>query len=395
MVTDAESSLVEIAYAEQDSWDTIPTSKDMQVLRTTGESLSQDADFTTSDELRQDGQIPERTRTSVQAGGDINGKLSYGTYDTWFEHALRSTFSTELGLSGQIDADSTNDTFVSDSTGSGVDMSEIETGQWIKTSGFTDSDLNDYWYVTAVDTSTDSAHEVSVRSSVPTDETGDGDEAIDGSFIRNGVDKKLLYLEKYFSDIGEYNYYPGCRIDGFQLNATNQSLVELTFSTLGKEELTDNQSSQGAGWLSTNSNPIFNTGENILRMIEGGNDLPAQEFSLGVENSVRTKGVLGQPTTRETGIGDFDLTGSLSAYLNDQTLYKKWTNADETDFSIILEDPDGNAYIMTIFRANLTDGSEEADGPNDDVIQDFDYGAQMDDDAGETDKTFQIDKFSA
>jgi len=394
MPTYANADEAELYYAEETDWAEDPSaqSNTLEELRFTQESLKQDTSTEESEEIRGDRQQADQVRTFLEAGGGIQFELSFASFDTLIEHALMDSFSTALGISGTISSDDANNQFTSDTSASGPDLADVAEGQWISVDGFTDDSLNDYWYVESTDTS-GTTHKLTVRSSISVSETGDGDETIDGSYIRNGTTKKSLFIEENFTDVGEYNYYTGMRVNEFSISFDNQSKVTGSFDFMGKEEVTDNQTSQGSGTNAANTNDVFNTSNHIPRFVEGGSVLePVQNFDLTLTNNVRNRAILGSETSVESGVGSIDLSGSMEAYFTDQNLYKKYIDFDETSFSILSEDPAGNAYIITIFKANLTDGSENADGTDSDVTQPFDWNSKVDDATG---KMIQIDKISA
>lgn len=391
-MADADTSMIELFYEEETNWGQIPGGT-LQELRFTGEDLSQDTQTQASDEIRGDRQVSDQTRVSFEASGPINYELTYGTFDDFFAHALMDSWSAEVNISASdIGVDASAQEFTSP-TGSGTDFTanNISVGQWVKADGFSNTGNNDYWYVTSVAEDAlgvrDNAGNLSTEAAGPT-------VTVDGSTIRNGTTKKSLFIEKHYSDIGEYNYYTGMRVNTWDLSFQQESKVTGSFGFHGKEEVTDNQSSQGSGTNGVNSNQVFNTGDHLPRFVEGGSVFaPARQFTLSLQNQVRPRPALGQQASRETGVGTIGLSGTLQAYFSDPATYKKYLNFTDTSFSMIAEDKAGNGYIFTIHDANFTDGGAPGDSVDSDVIQTFNWSSKVHD--SEPKKMIQIDRFSA
>jgi len=100
-------------------------------VRTSDMSLTPQTSFTTSREIRSDGQIADRVMTDLMAGGNINGELSYGG-------------NLVTVTSGQISANSGTSKFSAPNT----TFANIAVGDWIQFHR-PGSANNGYWYVTA------------------------------------------------------------------------------------------------------------------------------------------------------------------------------------------------------------------------------------------------------
>ena len=97
-MTFANSSETQVAFvAETGGWGITPATPALQKMRITGESLTQDIQTVTSDEIRPDAEIADLIQVGESASGDLNFELSFGPeFDTLFEHALRGAFATNV-----------------------------------------------------------------------------------------------------------------------------------------------------------------------------------------------------------------------------------------------------------------------------------------------------------
>jgi hypothetical protein len=93
----ANSNQVGLAIWEESTFGTLPVAQDLASVRFTSESLSKRTSSSISQELRTDRQIADIVRTSIGAGGSIEGEFSYGSaagvssaQDLLIEAALQS-----------------------------------------------------------------------------------------------------------------------------------------------------------------------------------------------------------------------------------------------------------------------------------------------------------------
>ena len=111
MAADANSA--EIRFVEETTYGTTPSGPPtLQVLRYTSDSLKQTTDSTTSNEIRADRAIADVIRTGARAVGDINGELSYGTYD----ELIRAAYLDTAYSSAINDTDTTYSMVASDNS---------------------------------------------------------------------------------------------------------------------------------------------------------------------------------------------------------------------------------------------------------------------------------------
>jgi len=73
-----------------------PASPELQVLRSTGTTLGLSKNVNESKELRADRQTSDVRHGTQRVGGDINGELSFGTYDDLIEAAFCGTWDTDV-----------------------------------------------------------------------------------------------------------------------------------------------------------------------------------------------------------------------------------------------------------------------------------------------------------
>lgn len=382
----ADTSQSSVYYAEESTWAT-PASGTYNELRVTGESLSETKNTVTSEEIRSDRQTADVQQTAVSAEGDIDFEFSFATFDDLFEGALLNRFDGALNISGSdISVNGTNNNINSTST----DLSSVENGQWIKVGGFSDSTNNGYFRIDSGSTNT-----LSVQYTDLNDETSGNTITVDGNRLVNGTEDIYFTMEKEFGDAGDFYRYPGTYISSMDMSIEAESLVTGSFSVMAQQE-EHNENQTGNSVDSANTNAIINATDNIKDVREGGSTgLCINSLDFSYDNNLRERPCVGQLTTQEFGTGTISVTGSIEAYFEDQSLYQKYLDYEDTDLSFRIEDDGGASYILTFNEMKYTDGEALAEGQNSDIFASLDFTAFRDKDSDATNNTFQIDKFTA
>lgn len=94
----SDTNRVRLAFAKETSFGVQVTGANLKKLRLTGESLKQDSTIVPSEEMRDDRQIANIVRTSIEASGGINFELSHQSFDDLIAAALQSVNVYAQGL---------------------------------------------------------------------------------------------------------------------------------------------------------------------------------------------------------------------------------------------------------------------------------------------------------
>lgn len=370
----ADTNRVSIAHCVESVWGTTPGTPTFVKVRPTGESLKKNTQTVTSNEFRDDRRPTGAVRVQVGAGGGVQGELSYGTWDTFFLSLLgQDAWNADLGISGSdIQAVAATNKFVSAATS----FATIGAGEWFHVAGLSNA-ANNGWHKAA---SAGTATEIEVDSqSDLVDEAAGNAVTITGTTLGIGTTTKSMTLEKAFNDTGAYFSYPGAVVNGFNLNAQNGQIV-----TVGWDFLARNEVPAGATLASSttpaNTNPIFNVIDHFETLWEGGLEaaLKVQSLQLQVSPNVRLKYAFGDAAAWGAGLGELAITGSLSAYFEDVSLYEKYTNFTDTRIAFSLRDTAGNGYLFDVCGANYHDGQVLAQGKNGDCMAELQFTARID-----------------
>jgi hypothetical protein len=168
--------------------------------------------------------------------------------------------------------------------------------------------------------------------------------------------------------------------------ATRQIITgSITF--MGKQGAASSATlSTGGPYTGTSDNPVMN-GTSHVGQLWQGDALMAEklaEWNFSIGNNLRGKDALGQKGLFEVGLGSLDVTGSISAYFRDNTLYETLLNHDYSGLAVVVTDGNGDSLAFSFPRVNFGSGDPNADAINTDVMVDVDFTAIRDEDTGVT-----------
>jgi hypothetical protein len=83
---------------------------------------------------------------------------------------------------------------------------------------------------------------------------------------------------------------------------------------------------------------------------------------MSLENGIEPLFAVGSQTTQRPSIGKSRLTGTLTTYFEDKTLYEKFLNETESSIQLVLTDLDGNSYTIDLPRVKYNSGQPDVSG---------------------------------
>lgn len=183
----------------------------------------------------------------------------------------------------------------------------------------------------------------------------------DSDVLKAGVERKSMTVERSFDDLGQFLRYRGVQIDTLQLQMSTGGLVMLTFGLWAQGmDPPDDEIITGATYEAAGTSIAMDALTGVIE--EGGSPIAVvTEVSLNLSNGLSPRFVIGSAESLEPSIGRSNLTGTLSAYFEDASLYAKFLS-DEAS-SLLVEASDGtNTYEFLIPRIKYTGGDVPVSG---------------------------------
>ena len=145
---------------------------------------------------------------------------------------------------------------------------------------------------------------------------------------------------------------------------------------MGKDALVQTTGIAGASYADAPANDVFNAAANVGRLSSDGSALGAPNYvtkaDLAIANNCRRNTAVGSLGAVAIGRGEFAVTGTLSTYFGDASLYQKVIDNSETSYQLVLA-ADNQAVLIDVPRLKFASGAPAISGKNADVTCDLNF----------------------
>lgn len=194
----------------------------------------------------------------------------------------------------------------------------------------------------------------------------------DDDVLSTGSTRRSFAILKHNEDIGRWLIYRGCEMGTVAIDCPLQGKIGITFSVIGKREEVYSYDSGSESLADPTDTVMMTTFEGDL--LEGGTGLNhATALNINLDNGMEAIYRLFSRDPYDVKLGRINLSGSLSAYIEDDRLKAKYLGETKTPLVVTLTDGD-NSYQISMTQAKLTTATEEGSG-DDPIIQNYDFRA--------------------
>ena len=183
--------------------------------------------------------------------------------------------------------------------------------------------------------------------------------ALGGSWATNvlkaGTTFRSFTIERAFADVSEFMPYTGCAIDGFTLEAGPEGLITGAFQVIGAGGLTPASSALDASVTAAPTTEPFTGFQGSIS--EGGSAAKITAFSLNLSNGLEATYVIGSSSVNNMTMGLSNVTGSISALFESETLLNKFLAETESSLTLVMTDAAGNDVTIDMSRIKYTGAS--------------------------------------
>lgn len=340
---------------------TTPATPALKTIRHTGCTLALTKGSMVSEELRADRQISDMRHGVKQTGGEIQGELSYGTYDEFLEATLCGTWAVKHAAyaAGTISAAS-GDNSLNDSANA---FPDYEAGDKITVSGFTGAGTTANTTLTVV--SRTAAKIIVSGATLVTDAAG---ETVTLTCVtqrlKAGVTRRSFSMLRDFTDLttDRYELYTGKEFNSVALTVGVEAIVKLVFAVIGRGQAIGDTAPASATYVAANSNAVMDAFSGTL--LEGGTAIATvTELTASLENGITPRPTIGSDTTQiAAGIQRSNLTGQMTIYAESAALLRKFLNQTESSIKCDFADAAGNKYRLYLPRIKYTGGQRDTAG---------------------------------
>ena len=174
--------------------------------------------------------------------------------------------------------------------------------------------------------------------------------------------RRSFTIERHFEDIDKYIRLTGCHFNTMSLSLAPNSLVTGAFGVIGKDGDTASSGITGATYGAESNTKPFDSFTGSIN--EGGSSIGTiTALELSIENGMEATYAVGDATTKEPPLGQFRVTGSITAYLDSMSLVDKFQDETASTISFTLTDAAGNDYTFEMDEVQYNSGNPEVGGP--------------------------------
>lgn len=361
----ANGSAVSLWYCEEDSTGAISaTVPAFKPIRFVSAGFNREASQIDSNEIRPDRQTNLARQGTYSVAGNVEGELSFASHDDLIAAAMQGSWVASLDpiVGITFSAANADDSF--NDSAAGFVAAGLQVGDIITTAGFTGSASNNgTWRIATL-----AAGKITVTNvdgtpaALITDDAAGESVTItaERDIVKIGTTRRSFAVLERHTDRAIDYLYRGCEVGAMALAFPLGDKIVATFTLLGREAEKYTVPG-GATFAPRGTSDMMVTTEGFLR--EGGVEIAyATEANLNLDNGMEAAFALFSRGAYCIGNGTAVVSGDLSFYLKDATLYDKYL--DETVSNIVLRATDGtDHYTFYVPRLRYTTGTKETSGP--------------------------------
>jgi hypothetical protein len=370
-----DTNASQLSYGVETVWGTAPSTT-FNAIRYTSENLSMTKTRNRPTEINANREATQAVTTALQAGGTIGYALSYQTYDDFLASAINTTWSalvTVAGVAADIVLTNVSPTQCTITTATAGKFTNITQGNWIRTLGFVSNagQNNQIMYVL---TKASATSLTLTTTSATVTETPTGTLAqIRQRNIRNSTSFTSFYLQQKYA-AALWLRYAGAYVSGMTITGGVGQYLSGTITLLAQSEASSTTTADTGGITAA-------PGGTVMNPVGGFGGVFFNETSVGIVDSftinIASPGAaleygMGSASAQGLLQGNLEVTGSMKIYFQNFTLYSNFINETQGRVSIIAKDAAGQAYVIQLLNAFLSNPKIDAGGPNQPVYATFD-----------------------
>lgn len=388
----ADTNQVVLAYAKESTYGTNPGGT-FDELAFTSESLDDNQTYTDSEQINGDRDLQDIFRTNRQAEGDINFEWLDDNVDDFVRGwMLQNSWNSDPVTSGQIDVTASSTQF--EDSNQSLGFGNVTVGQWIVSSGFSNSGNNGAWRVTSVSAGGTAPDTITVDDPAGelVDETGSGDEDLDGQYLFAGNTVQSFTIEREYTDLSSiFDAFLGMVPNTFSTTVPNQGAINGTIGFLGQKGLNSGAEQKSSSNAASSAEVMQSVDHFLLEELHDSNvtkDAFIESADFTAENNLRPKTALGSEGPVNVGVGTINVSGNISMYfengsnMNPRDILDAFRQDNEGSFAFKIEDGSGNGYIFDFPRIIYTANPVQAGGRDEFVFNQISWRAAEDSTTG-------------
>jgi len=192
----------------------------------------------------------------------------------------------------------------------------------------------------------------------------------DTNVLKVGTAPKYFSIEDYSADIDQARLFTGQTVSTMGVSIAPNQMVTATFGMVGKGMSISATEFPNETVSSTNS--PFDAYSGDLKIADAGSSLVSSsiitQIDFNVANSFAPTFVVGSDETPALEVGRAEVTGSFSAYFDNDALINRFLNETESAIEVSVQDPSSNSLTFLFPRVKINSADVGVDGPTSRII---------------------------
>lgn len=199
--------------------------------------------------------------------------------------------------------------------------------------------------------------------------------------LKNGVTQKSFTIEKTFETgaTDQFHRFTGSIANTLTLSMSTQAIVTGAFGFVCKGSSSAQAEIASSTYNAATTTEVINAATNFASLaITGATSPELTSLELSITNNLSQQQVLGSLDSRGITAGRFEVTGSLTAYFDNEELYELYLNGTATDLTFKLGGASTANYVFDLPNIKFTSGQVVAGGNDQPVVAEMQFQALYD-----------------
>ncbi len=197
--------------------------------------------------------------------------------------------------------------------------------------------------------------------------------------VNSGILRKSFTFVSFQDDLtdNKYDIYRGCEISKISLKESAEKIIEIEFDIVGRTHESVSSLPTGSTLNDRTTTSPMNALMGAIK--EGGSTVSViTEADMSIDNGIEARFVVGSSFSILPSIKARTVSGSVSAYFEDNTIRNKYLNGTDSALQITAVDPDDDTktYVFDLTRIKYKTATKDVSGADDDLVIKLDYQAQ-------------------
>ena len=359
----SEASAHKLGYVVETTRGTTPENPRFRSLPDTRTTLALTKELLATERLT-GSRFPAEPRTGASVvGGDIPTDLSSQTYDDFIASALQGDWADDAGAGADTISLITDgvagsgvlpgDTFATANGSVEVESIDSKAQEVVLTFTPIIPGEIETFEIFGLDTATIDGEDFEVTAYA---------DALQIATVKAGDTRKSFSFIREFSDFeaGQEPFllYNGCEVATWNLTAAANGLAKSTFTFFGRNMVGPSAAGpDGTSYAPAIDTEPFDTFSGGME-VDGVQKCIVTDYNLTINNGHAPKYTVGCPTSNDPMVSQSVIEGSITVYLEDATLYKKFITEEKLSLKLTLADSNGNKMIVNLPNLKIGSGTQ-------------------------------------